>query len=322
MSLHATCQQLDVLNLRIGARVVCFYPEDDFPHFGVVSHLPFEMPDGVTYFAIDDDLQGPTLFPVIGGRCYCAPFIKVDSVAKPLPMGACVCINSKRWGFLSGVSVYERACADGMVLELAGIRLFRKWFNGSLESNWDNLGNEDIKTSTEFIAIEAIEQIHLVEGLYCNKNNCAITPRAYVSINQGEYFGQLDAILFPDSPLAEVLNVNTAFLLILTSEFGKTEVLSSDVCKTLNRRFFGQYADTCDTIKCNDTVKVCYLSETFTETTLQGVVEQIIFPRTSEAQAHNVYFSGGIVLRDENLKTAFVQWHDYLKIVQCKAHNG
>ena len=316
MSLDVICQNVEISNLQLGERIICFYPEDDYPHFGVLSDLPFEMPDGMTYFAIDDDFQGPTMFPVLGGRCYHAPFVGDNFIKMPLRMGACVCINSKKWGFLLGVSVREFRSLDRMVLKLEGVQLFRSWFNGALELNWNYLGNEDVKTSTEFIAIEEIKSIQIVEGLYCDRNKCAITPRSYVSVNKGVFFGQLYAIIFPDSPLADVLKVNTSFSLILTSEFGKTEILSSDVCKTLNLRFFGQYYDTCETIKCNDWVRVCYLDEVYTEIIIIGIVEKIIFPRTDEAQSYNVYFTGGIVLRDKNLKQSFIQWNNYLKIIQ------
>lgn len=316
MSLDVICKNVEISSLQLGERVVCFYPEDDFPHVGVLSHLPFEMPDGMKYFAIDDDLSGSTMFPVLGGRCYHAPSIVSDCVKQPFTMGMCVCINKEKWGFLSRISMYESSSSDGTILHLDGVHLFRGWFNGSLELNWTCLGNEDVKGSTEFVPIEEIKSIQIIERLYCNKNKCLITPQSYISINKGDYFGRLDAVIFPDSPLADVLEINAPFLLVVTLEFGKAEIVSSDICKTINRRFFGQYYDTCETIKCKDRVSVCYLNETYTETKVTGVVEKIVFPRTSEAQFYNVYFSGGILLRDDECKMLFIQWNDYLKIVQ------
>lgn len=99
MSLNVICKNVEISSLQLGERVVCFYPEDDFPHVGVLSHLPFEMPDGMKYFAIDDDLSGSTMFPVLGGRCYHAPSIVNDFVKQPFAMGMCVCINKEKWGF-------------------------------------------------------------------------------------------------------------------------------------------------------------------------------------------------------------------------------
>lgn len=309
-------ERADTRTLKLNQRVVCFYPEDDYSHFGQVCDCGFEMPDGVAYFGVTNATLGSWMFPIVGTRCY-QPVEGLFEARGLVEVGDVVCINGSRWGEVQALIPEERVLADGRtLLTWAGIALFRGWYNGAQVVNRELMGVVDWRQSAAFVPWETMESLQRVEVLRCAVSGVPIQEGALVSVNQGALRGWVEAILFPDSPLAEAVGVEAPFTLVLKTVQGRIERVSGAQCQEVRCCFFGHYSDTCTAIQCGERVMICKHDAYAQTVRLEGRVESILAPFSPEAKALQAFTTGGLMVTDGAGERVFVAWSDRMDVVR------
>ena len=309
-------ERVDTRTLKLNQRVVCFYPEDDYPHFGQVCDCGFEMPDGIVYFGVTSATSGNWMFPILETRCY-QPVEGPFEARGEIEVGDVVCINDSHWGEVQALIPQERVLADGRsILTWAGIVLFRGWYNGAQVVNREAMGMEDLRYSAAFVPWETIASLQRVEGLRCAVSGVPIQEKALVSVNQGAFRGWVEAILFPDSPLAEIVGVEAPFTLVLRTVQGRIEMLSSAQCQDIRRCFFGHYSDTCATIQYGERVAICKYEAYAPALRVEGIVESILPPYSQEAKVLQAFATGGLMVKEDSGERVFVAWCDGMEVVR------
>lgn len=232
---------LTLRSLSPGDRVVCFYSEDDHVYIGFFEGMTKY--DGEPYFYINSDMEGRRIFPQSGTRIYKVNpgfnQLKFENENTFVKLNDCVCINGKLWGYVREINfskLSSRHTHDGILI-------FCGWSNGVLPEK-------------RFIPF--FEYSHISRFPYPHKTEDAvIQPSDIVVIDDGDYYGKIEAVFFPNSPLLKPLGFSKdgGFLLRIP-ESGDILPVSWGSYSKIRHHLFGQYTISGEHIQRGDKIVI------------------------------------------------------------------
>lgn len=291
-------------SLSPGDRVACFYPEDDHMYMGVFEGITEH--EGVPHFYIDSDTEGRRIFPEEGTRVYRIDpgfnQLTFESENTFVRLNDCVCVDGRIWGYVREISfsgLSPRYTRDGILI-------FSGWSNGVLP---------------EKCFIPFSEYSHISRFPYPHKTeDSVIQPTDIVVIDDGDYYGKVEAVLFPSSPLLKSLGFGKeGGFLLRTPESGDVLPVSWGSYGKIRHHRFGQYTLSGEYIQRGD--KVTIMDPFFC---VEGEVVDLVWEYSVQSLERKAK-RGGVLINETTKRlsfpsvtkletNAFYPWHDFFWI--------